>query len=170
MTGSSTSVSGGVAVYVIAVAGASSIYMAITSTYDIARARVRTLSSIRALTNAITITQAVDAFIQKQIFRDRNLSQLSQRLEQLSNQIPTHNASPSEWSQWANTLYWDFITGFDLTKEMLTLSQEDAEALREYLYITDLLIRCKDAATRVPKADWEAVEARLLTLDGPPES
>lgn len=51
---------------------------------------------------------------------------------------------------------------------MVALSKEEAETLRDYLYITELLIRRKDAATNVPKAEWEAVETRLLTLNGPP--
>lgn len=129
-------------------------------TSDIASATASTIGS----------TRAVDTLIQKQIFKTQNLSTLPQQLEQLSIQIPGLDAPSSQWWQWAKDLNLTFLKAFDLTEAMVTLSEEDAEALRDYLYITELLIRCKDAATRVPKAEWEAVEARLLTLDGPPES
>ncbi|MEO1209351.1 MAG: NACHT domain-containing protein [Cyanobacteria bacterium J06638_20] len=154
-----------------ALASALALASAIDSALAIASDSDSAIDSALALASdsAITGAKAVDILIREQIFRTRNLSQLPQWLEQLSDQIPRSDASSNEWWQWANDLNLAFLTGFDLTKEMINLSYEDAEALRDHLYVTELLIRCKDAATRAPKADWEAVEARLLTLEAPPE-
>ena len=161
------------------IASSRAIATGITSARDIARsitlARDTLISRdvIRAMTRDITknkiivIAEKLAPLIREGIFRCPNLSQLPRQLKQLSNQLPTLDASPNEWFQWSKTLHLNFITSFELTREMVTLSQADEKALADYLYITDLLIRCKDAATRVPKADWEAVEARLLTLNGP---
>lgn len=133
---------------------------AIDDVRDTARAIARSIAKARA--------GIVDILIQEQLIRTENLSALPQQLEQLSTQIPEPDAPSDQWQQWANDLNSAFLTGFDLTEAMVTLSDEDAKALEAYFYITQLLIRCKDAATRVPKAEWEAVEARLLTLNGPP--
>ncbi|MEM9949859.1 MAG: hypothetical protein AAF810_27835 [Cyanobacteria bacterium P01_D01_bin.36] len=72
------------------------------------------------------------------------------------------------WQTWADDLEALWLDTLGLRRVDLTFSSEEAEALREYLYVTDLLIRCKDAAVRIPKQAWADLEARLLTVS--PES
>ncbi len=50
-------------------------------------------------------------------------------------------------------------------RKSITFSDEEAEALRNYLYANELLIQCKEAAIRVSRSEWEALERRLLTMD-----
>jgi len=78
--------------------------------------------------------------------------------------IPDEDAAPEAWRRWADELEAIWLGAFDLTKEMITFAKADAEALEHYLYLTELLIRCKDSAVRVSKTEWAALEARLLTL------
>lgn len=47
--------------------------------------------------------------------------------------------------------------------ELVNLSEEEAIGLRNYLYVNELMLRCKEAAVRVSREKWEAIEARMLT-------
>ncbi|WP_242058046.1 MULTISPECIES: NACHT C-terminal helical domain 2-containing protein [Nostoc] len=47
---------------------------------------------------------------------------------------------------------------------MVSLSEEEAEALGDYLYANHLIIQCKQAAVRVSPQTWEAIEARMLLV------
>ncbi len=55
----------------------------------------------------------------------------------------------------------------ELSQESVTFSDEEAEALKNYLYATELLIRCKESAIRVSRSEWDSLEARLLTAQPP---
>ncbi|MEM9214084.1 MAG: NACHT domain-containing protein [Cyanobacteria bacterium P01_F01_bin.150] len=128
---------------------------------DIARSRAKASVSASA--------RAIDAAIKKQLFSARSLRALPLQLSSFMANIPESNAPLSKWAQWIDPLKAMLIRGFDLTKEMVTLSKEDAATLRDYLYITELLIRCKESANRVSKTEWREVEARLLTLQEIPK-
>ncbi|MDB9449280.1 NACHT domain-containing protein [Dolichospermum circinale] len=72
---------------------------------------------------------------------------------------------PSEEAQiFINILMEILINGFNLTPEMINLSQEEIKALDNYLYANYLIIQCKEAAVRVSPATWEAIEARMLLV------
>ena len=77
--------------------------------------------------------------------------------------MPDENASSQDWGNWANQLEALWLDTLGLSKEELTFTQEEAEALQSYLYATRLLLSCKDAAIRIPKQAWTDLEARLLT-------
>lgn len=44
------------------------------------------------------------------------------------------------------------------------LSVEEAYALNNYLYVTELMIRCKEAAVRVSPDTWAGIEDRMLRV------
>ena len=79
--------------------------------------------------------------------------------------IPDANSSPGEWQMWTNQLQLIWLEALNLDIEDVTFSHEEARALRNYLYVNELLIQCKEAAIRVSRSEWEALERRLLTLD-----
>lgn len=143
----------------IAFARAIDIAFAHDSAIDSAIARASDIT--RSINNAIN---SLKYLIAQHVFVTRNLKVLPQQLLQLQKTIPS-NASPSkEWQLWVGELTRIWLNGFDLTKEAVTLSSKEANALRDYLYITELLIRCKQSARRVSKKEWDEIEVRLLTL------
>ena len=101
-----------------------------------------------------------------QIFSAENLSQLPEQLLRFQRELPDEDAFSQEWHQWADELEAVWLNSFGLTKEDVTLSKEDAEALANYLYIIELIVQCKDAAVRFDKEEWAVLESRLLTLEG----
>ena len=101
-----------------------------------------------------------------QVFSTKNLSQLPEKLLQLKNACPAPKAKPQDWHQWADNLETVWLDSFDLTHAAVMLSSEDTRAIENYLYITKLIVRCKESAVRVSKTEWEALESRLLTLKG----
>ncbi|MHC5728911.1 MAG: NACHT C-terminal helical domain 2-containing protein, partial [Nostoc sp.] len=56
------------------------------------------------------------------------------------------------------------LNAFNLTLEMIDLSESEANALENYLYANHLIIQCKQAAVRVSPQTWEAIEARMLLV------
>ena len=62
----------------------------------------------------------------------------------------------------AKKLIETLLNGFNLTPEMVNLSDEEIKALDNYLYANYLIIQCKEAAVRVSPATWEAIEGRML--------
>ncbi|WP_371418120.1 hypothetical protein [Anabaena sp. UHCC 0253] len=56
------------------------------------------------------------------------------------------------------------LNGFNLTPEMVDLSEEEIKALDNYIGANRLIIQCKEAAVRVSPATWEAIEARMLLV------
>ena len=98
---------------------------------------------------------------------------LSKKLEGLKEKIPLKGLIPSSevasgeiWQNLANELIETFLTFFHLDKELITLSLAEAEALEKYLRAIKLIIDCKNAAVRVSRKEWEAIESRLLTVPG----
>ena len=69
------------------------------------------------------------------------------------------------WREWADQLQLIWLEALELSAEDITFSYEEAEALRNYLYANELLIQCKEAAIRVSRSEWKALEQRLLTMD-----
>ena len=102
--------------------------------------------------------------IEAQFFTLEKLGQSLTQLSHLEQSIPSEGSSSEQWRQWVNQLESTWLEALELDKEAITFSREEAEALRDYLYANELLIRCKESAVRVSKKAWEDLEARLLTL------
>ena len=153
-----------------AIAISSDIARASNITKATARAMARASAVNKASTNARAIVRAINTVIKQQLFNTQNLSTLPNQLAPIFTNIPEARDSWRSWQQWANDLNTALIKGFDLTAEMVTLDPKDAHTLGEYMYITELLIRCKESAHRVSKNDWQNLETRLLTLKEVPGS
>ncbi|QSV65480.1 MAG: NACHT domain-containing protein [Dolichospermum sp. DL01] len=138
--------------------------LALTKDYALA------LTNANALTKGYTkaFTKAIDYIreIEKlQIFNQKlNFTLLLAQLEALKVQIPD-NTQPREAHQaFAKELIETLLKGFNLTPEMVYLSNEEIKALENYLYANHLIIQCKEAAVRVSHTTWEAIEARMLLV------
>lgn len=64
----------------------------------------------------------------------------------------------------AKQLQQTLLNAFNLTLEMVDLSEEQAKALKNYLYANHLIIQSKQASVRVSPTIWEAIEARMLLV------
>ncbi len=102
----------------------------------------------------------------KRIFASPKFADLPRQLGRMTT-IPDSEASSRAWQNWADELEAIWLNALGLAQSNLTFTQAEAEVWRDYLYATELLIRCKDAAVRVPKQAWADLEACLLTV--PPE-
>ena len=72
---------------------------------------------------------------------------------------------PSEEAQiFIKILIETLLKGFNLTPEMVNLSEEEINALDKYLYANYLIIQCKEAALSVSKQIWETIETRMLLV------
>ncbi|MFG6094390.1 NACHT domain-containing protein [Leptothoe sp. ISB3NOV94-8A] len=126
----------------------------------IARASARASASTiaKAIARASTIAKAID------------YGALSTELEDLQKQIPFKDVISNDWQNFADQLLDTFLTFFHLDRELITFSLEEAQALEKYLYAVELIIDCKNAAVRVSRKEWEAIESRLLTGMGPDDN
>ena len=98
------------------------------------------------------------------IFGSPKFVDLSDQLTRLSDQIPDEKDTFEIWQAWADELEALWLEVLGLNRVNLTFNEDEAEALRDYLYVTELLIRCKEAAVRIPKQAWAELEARLLMV------
>ena len=49
-----------------------------------------------------------------------------------------------------------------IPEEWIILSEEEVELLSNYLYITELMVRCKESAVRVSEKVWTGIEEKIL--------
>ena len=63
-----------------------------------------------------------------------------------------------------------WCSGLGLDRELLNLSETEVEALEDYFYICELIIRCKESAVRVSREVWESIENAMVmpTLENMP--
>ncbi|MFG6105370.1 TIR domain-containing protein [Leptothoe sp. EHU-05/26/07-4] len=95
---------------------------------------------------------------------DSEINALLKKLEELEKQLPSRSSSFDQWCAFANQLIETYRMLFHLN--VVTISLEEAQALEKYLYAVKLIIDCKNAAVRVSRKEWEAIESRLLTPQG----
>ncbi|MBD2234286.1 NACHT domain-containing protein [Phormidium tenue] len=112
----------------------------------------------RALASAIAINSCFAAILSNPKF-----SELPNQLERMARTVPAQDAPGSSWQNWANELETLWLDALCLSREDLISDRKEAEALQSYLYATELLLRCKAAAIRIPKQAWAELEDRLLT-------
>ena len=121
------------------------------------------VSSDRAIAN---ITAVLDSnFSNHHFLRTRTLAALKLNMSQHQSVLPTSIASSDDWSLWAKQLQQIWVDALELKVEAVTFSYKELKALRDYLYATELIVRCKQSAVRVSRTAWEALERELLTWE-----
>ena len=151
-----------------ALANANALANALANAYALANALANTLAYALTNTLAYALAYAIDKIgeIEKlQIFNQKlNFTVLLPQLETLKAKI-SDDQQPKETrqafaEQWRETL----LKGFNLTPEMVNLSEEEINALDKYLYANYLIIQCKDAALSISTQTWETIETRMLLV------
>lgn len=122
-----------------------------------------------AITNANTyaIAEAIhhtSELEQLQIFNQVNFKLLIDQLEYLKAQVPEYQQPEQLGSQFAQHLQKTLLNTFRLNLGMIELSRNEWQTLESYLYINDLIIKCKQAAVLVSPQTWNAIEARMLLV------
>ena len=148
----------------------SDIAFAVTKDGAITRASPVVITSVRAIDSDSDIASAIISgsasavgnnhhFLNAQVFET-----IAMNLSQHRN-LPTNAASYNDWNTWADQLQAVWLEALELSKADIDFSYEEAKALQNYLYANELIIQCKEAAIRVSRCEWEALEQRLLTMD-----
>ncbi|GAB4151856.1 MAG: hypothetical protein Fur0046_31270 [Cyanobacteria bacterium J069] len=57
-----------------------------------------------------------------------------------------------------------WYVALQLEPEVGKLSEDEAEALENCLYVNELMVRCKEAAVRVSPKVWAGIEERMLMV------
>ncbi|MFO5473300.1 MAG: NACHT C-terminal helical domain 2-containing protein, partial [Dolichospermum sp.] len=121
-----------------------------------------------ALANALAYANAIDKIgeIEKlQIFNQNlNFTVLLSQLKTLKAKTPDDQQPKEIHQAYAKELRETLLNGFNLTPEMVNLSQEEINDLDKYLYANYLIFQCKEAALSVSKQIWETIETRMLLV------
>ena len=142
----------------IVIARASVSAIAIASIIPIARARAR------AIVNAIANSH-LDLLIEPRFFNLPKLDELPSQLLVLKDKIPQPDASAEDWRSYADELESTWLNAFDITPEDISFSADEWQCFSNYLYATELLLRCKDSSIGLSRKAWEALEEKLLKLN-----
>ncbi|MBE9102727.1 NACHT domain-containing protein [filamentous cyanobacterium LEGE 07170] len=102
-----------------------------------------------------------------EIFNSPKFSDISEQLDQFAKAVPDVSSSSETWWNWADSLEAWWLDTLGLEKADITFTEAEAKALQDYFYATELLLRCKKAAIRIPKQAWADLEAHLLTPHRP---
>ena len=140
------------------------------------RARVSTITRATANDSARVINRAIDRAIDStidssdylnklKIFNTSAFKELPNQLQALKAKMPELLAPADEWLSYADGLEATWLQALGLTKEELSLSDEEWKCLADYLSAYELLPSCQQTSIGISRKAWEDLEARLLTID-----
>ncbi len=85
-------------------------------------------------------------------------------LREQRNNILDKKASREKKEKFAESIYGLWWSALGIDPEATRLSSEESKALANYLHICELMIRCKESATRVSPDVWKGIESSILTV------
>ncbi len=115
----------------------------------------------KAITKAITYTRELEEL---KVFKAINFTVLIARLEALKAKAPDDNQPEEVRRAFAKQILQTLLKAFHFSPELVILSEEEAEAWKNYFYANYLMVRCKEAAVRISPKTWEAIEERMLLV------
>ncbi|WP_445173457.1 NACHT domain-containing protein [Microcoleus sp.] len=116
-----------------------------------------------AKVNGIAIANA-EEFKKIKIFKDVNWTELIAQLTALKDRFSDANQSDQIDLAFLDCLLDTWCNALHLNREIVKLSQEEARAVRDYLYANHLIIECKEAAVRISPKTWAEIESRMLLV------
>ncbi|MBD2666543.1 putative signal transduction protein with Nacht domain protein [Richelia sinica FACHB-800] len=153
--------------------GKRAVAIAIISTNPYAISIANTYSISISIENAITITSTNDItqvinYIRKleelKIFNNVNFTMLICELNTLKTNIPDKKQAQAAYRTFIQRIQQILFNVFNLTPDMINLSESEVESLENYLYANNLLIQCKQASIRVSPKLWANIEAQMLLV------
>ncbi|MEG4117535.1 NACHT domain-containing protein [Microcoleus sp. N9_B4] len=132
-----------------------------------ANANAIVFTNANTITNADTIADAIklaQEFEKIKIFHEVNFTQLISQLEELQQQLPDADQPKQIHLAFLDRLLDTWCHALHINPEIIKLSEEEAEALGDYLFANYLMIQCKEAAVRISAKTWEEIESRMLVV------
>jgi NACHT domain len=155
----------------IFLAFARTLVLDLTLTLGLARALDTTLALALALDLALNLALALDralalarALEKIKIFKTIDFSTLIAQLETLKSQVPDDQQPYETRRPFADQIFSIWCNALNLKREWLDLTEAEINALNDYLYTNELMVRCKEAAVRVSPQVWTEIESRMLTV------
>ena len=146
---------------------------------DPEHARIIDINLARTLTLNHTLTRAIDLDIARAIARgitlikrfarldiltSVNCLELLAILQELKTAIPTKETPESHKQRFQKKVLALWFKALGIASEDWTLPLADAQALADYFYICELMVRCKESAVRVAPKVWSSIETRIVML------
>ncbi len=131
--------------------------LALALDLDLACARARALALDLDLARALALDLALARAL-ADLFKEVDFSRLIQTLEALKER---QKGSLSQAER--EKIYKLWFSALGLFSKTAALSGENSQALAYYCYVCELMIRCKESATRVSDV-WEGIESRIFTV------
>ncbi|WP_346293850.1 NACHT domain-containing protein [Sphaerothrix gracilis] len=134
---------------------------------DLARALARALDRTRARAHALDrVLDLVEELQPSGVFRKGEIENSVQRLTELKQIIPNNINYIKGYYHFLEPIRKVWENAINLKPDLLQLSEQESQALNDYFYAVELMIRCKEAAVRVSPPVWEGIESRILTAAG----
>ncbi|MEM7795306.1 MAG: NACHT domain-containing protein [Cyanobacteria bacterium P01_C01_bin.118] len=121
----------------------------------------RDLDITRAVARGITLAKR---FARLNIFVSINWMEVLRMLQQLKIAIPSKETSEYQKQIFQTKLLKLWFNALGIAPDDWSLSPADAQALADYFYICELMVRCKQIAVRVSPQIWASIEARMVTI------
>jgi hypothetical protein len=147
--------------------------IAYTNAYNYANAIAYNYTNTNAITiaiaNAYAYAYAINEAIklaeeleQMQIFHTLKFTRLITKLKALKAQIPDDNEPDKVHEAFVKRIQETWLNSLNFNPELINLSEEETNALKNYFYANLLILQCKQAAVRVSPKIWERIEKRML--------
>lgn len=136
----------------------------LTLNQRLTQTRVLDLDIVRAITRGMTLTKR---FARLNILASINCLELLKMLQKLKSVIPTKETSEYHKQIFQTKLLKLWFTALGIKPNDWQLSSVDAQALADYFYICELIVRCKQVAVRVSPHTWADIEARMVAISVP---
>jgi len=120
-------------------------------------------STSRALSHAFsrTVVKQLDDF---RIFKYVEFKTVVTRLNKIKNQAPKSYEPHRAHKGFNNRVSNIWFHSLKLNPDLVNLSNEELEALDNFIYINSLIVRCKQAAVRVSAKAWSEIDNRMLSV------
>ena len=86
------------------------------------------------------------------------------RLEALKAKVPDDKQPKEVRQAFTKQILQTLLQAFRLSPELVNLSEQEAQAWKNYFYANDLMMQCKEAAVRVSPNTWAEIEERMLLV------
>jgi phage terminase Nu1 subunit (DNA packaging protein) len=136
-----------------------SIALVIDSAVDVAV--VIDNAKVLSIDDSIALANELKRF---KIFNDVSFTSVISRLETLRAKFPGIYQPLEVPEGLFQSILKAWLEAFNLSPDLVNLSEEEAKAISNYSYANWLIVNCKQAATRVSPEIWEGIEERILKV------